>query len=265
MNEEFSAYPQDPLRKATTDMLHTASRKHMMHGLLEVPIGALRSSLREQWKTTGERISLNTYIVYAFARAVASELSVQSYRDWRERIIIFDHVDVSLTVERFVDGRSVVVPMVIRNAELKSLTELEHEIQTARRQPLEQESQVFRMMRAFTTLPGPVRRRVFRLLERFPKQLKKRVGTVMVSSVGMHAQSAGWGIPVATHTINLTVGSIHKRLVMQHGSPVPADHICLTISADHDLVDGAPLARFSRRFMRLLEHPIDLETRHKTL
>ena len=210
MSDEFKAYPQDPLRRATTDMLHTASRKHMIHGLLEVPIGALRSSLREQWKTTGVRISLNTYIVHAFARAVASELSVQSYRDWRGRILIFDHVDVSLTVERFIDGRSVVIPFVIRDAELKNLRELEQEIQRSRRQPLEQESHVFRMMRAFTILPGPMRRRVFRLLERFPKQLKKRVGTVMVSSVGMHTQSAGWGIPVATHTINLTVGSVFK-------------------------------------------------------
>lgn len=265
MSEKFSSYPQDPLRKATTDMLHAASRKHMIHGLLEVPIGALRSNLREQWKATGERICLNTYIVHAFARAVASELSVQSYRDWRGRIIIFDHVDVSLTVERFIHGRSVVVPVVIRSAHLKSLTELEQEIQTSRSQPLEQESQVFKMMRAFTRVPGPVRRRLFRLLERFPKQLKKRVGTVMVSSVGMHTQSAGWGIPVATHTINLTVGSVYKKPVSSNGNLESIDHVCLTISADHDVVDGAPLARFSRRFMRLLEHPIGIETRSKTL
>ena len=34
------------------------------------------------------------------------------------------------------------------------------------------------------------------------------------------------------------------------------EFLCLTVSVDHDIVDGAPAARFIRQFMRLIETEI---------
>jgi pyruvate/2-oxoglutarate dehydrogenase complex dihydrolipoamide acyltransferase (E2) component len=168
--------------------------------------------------------------------------------------MIFSDVDVSTTVERVSGGGKIVVPAVIRSASMKNLAQLEDDIKGAKEVDFA-DSKVYTLIRWFVKIPAGLRRIFFRMLERFPKLLKKQVGTVMMSSVGMFTKGAGWGIPIATHTVNLTVGGIVKRPVMRHGSLTLEDHICLTLSVDHDLIDGAPAARFTRRFINLLENP----------
>ena len=83
--------------------------------------------------------------------------------------------------------------------------------------------------------------------------MKRKAGTVMVTSANMAGKGAGWGIPVATHTLNVTIGGIVDRLVMTDGKPENREHICLTISFDHDIVDGAPAARFIRHLKKQIE------------
>ncbi len=78
-------------------------------------------------------------------------------------------------------------------------------------------------------------------------------GTVVVSSVAMAGGSAGWGIPISGSTLSVTLGAVVPRPVLLAGTLENHEHLCLTISVDHEIVDGAPAARFVRRFLRLLE------------
>jgi hypothetical protein len=63
---------------------------------------------------------------------------------------------------------------------------------------------------------------------------------------------ATWAIPLTSGTITLTVGGLVRRPVVQDGRPGNREHLGPTISLDHDLVDGAPAARFMTRLDELL-------------
>ncbi len=91
------------------------------------------------------------------------------------------------------------------------------------------------------------------LTERSPRLRKKYRGTVALTTVGMFMQGAGWGIPLPDHSLWMTVGGIGEKPGIVDGHIVIREYLSLTISFDHDIVDGAPAARFTRRLIELIE------------
>lgn len=243
-------YPR--IRHATRDLLNAAARKHMIHAMVEVDVTDARSALRHIGRETGETPSFTGLVIACCARAVARNPRVHAYRTIRNRLVLFNDVDVSVTVERVVDGQSQVVPTIVRAANRKSVREIHDEIRSAQTTPVERAG-VFSSIRVYLMIPPLVRRLVFRLLDRMPRLMKERAGTIMVTSVGMFGGGAGWGIPIASHTLNVTVGGVVQRPRLVDGEMAERDNLCLTISFDHDIVDGAPAARFLSRLRRELE------------
>jgi hypothetical protein len=72
-----------------------------------------------------------------------------------------------------------------------------------------------------------------------PHLVKKLNGTAVVTSVGMFGRGARWGIPLPGHTLTITVGGIVCRPVVNNAQLESREHLCLTVSFDHDIVDGA--------------------------
>ena len=113
-------------------------------------------------------------------------------------------------------------------------------------------------MRRFASLwlavPSVVRRFVLRRILADPRRRKRFTGTATVTAVGMFGGGTGWGIPYISHSICLTVGGIGRKPgLASDGSVEPREMVSLTISVDHDVVNGAPLARFMSRFREDLE------------
>lgn len=254
----YTIKPFPAVRQATVDLLAVASRKHMIHGLIEVDVTSARRRLRAIKQQSGQSLSFTGYIIYCCAQAVDKNKHMHAARDWRNRLVLFDEVDVSTTVERRVDGRREVVPTILRAANRKSVLQIHQDIRRAQAERPKQAG-VYRTIRWYLRLPVFIRRWFFRLLNRLPRQLKQNVGTVMVTSVGMFGRGKGWGIPIATHTLNITVGGIEETTVLVEGEPRPVEKLCLTLSFDHDIIDGAPAARFIQRFKDLLEAGSGLE------
>lgn len=253
MNSSAYTVKQFPtIRQATIDLLAAASRKHMIHGLIEVDVSQPRQRLRKIKETTGESLSFTGFIIYCCAKAVDMNKHMHAYRDWRNQLILFDEVDVSTTVEREVAGRNQVVPTVIRAANRKSVQEIHQDIRQAQAQRPEK-AEVFRLMKWYVAIPAFIRGLFFRVLGKFPHQMKKNGGTIMVTSIGMFGRGTGWGIPIASHTLNVTVGGIGPRPMVVDGQLENREHLCLTVSFDHDIIDGAPAARFVQRFKELVE------------
>ena len=82
---------------------------------------------------------------------------------------------------------------------------------------------------------------------------KRGGGTVALSAVGMFGKGAGWGIPIAGHTLMLTLGGIAEKPGVVDGQMAIRQFLSLTISFDHDIIDGAPAARFTQRLKDLIE------------
>ena len=115
-----------------------------------------------------------------------------------------------------------------------------------------------KVLRLLMALPGPLRRAFYAAVARSPHMHKKALGTVAMSAVGMFGgpgmgSVGGWGIPVSHHTLAVTLGGIGRRQILIDGCPQDREFLCVTVTVDHAIVDGAPAARFASRFRELLE------------
>ncbi len=88
---------------------------------------------------------------------------------------------------------------------------------------------------------------------RSPSVQKKYGGTVGVSAVGMFGKGAGWGIPINNHSLDLTLGGIAEKPGVVDGHIAVREYLSITLSFNHDLIDGAPAARFTQRLKDLIE------------
>jgi len=77
---------------------------------------------------------------------------------------------------------------------------------------------------------------------------------MMRSAVGMFGEgTSGWGIYPATEVLGLVVGSIAWKPAVVEGRIEPREILHLTVVLDHDVIDGAPAVRFTRRLVELIE------------
>jgi pyruvate/2-oxoglutarate dehydrogenase complex dihydrolipoamide acyltransferase (E2) component len=112
--------------------------------------------------------------------------------------------------------------------------------------------------KASQLLPAWLFRPYFSLATRigkwFPREWKKRWGTVTISAVGMVGKGAGWGIPPSSPSICwITVGGIGRKREDVDGQIATRDYLSLTVSFDHRMIDGAPAARFTEQLKELIE------------
>ena len=67
-----------------------------------------------------------------------------------------------------------------------------------------------------------------------------------------------WGMTIPFLTVNVVVGGISRQPALVEGQLEDREYLCLTVSVDHDIVDGAPAARFVNRFVELIERGFGL-------
>ncbi|WP_440764463.1 2-oxo acid dehydrogenase subunit E2 [Natronorubrum sp. DTA7] len=244
-------------RRGTVDYMRMAGRRSIVHGLVEVDVTEAKRHIRDRKSNTGERLSFTAFLVWCLARSIDAHPHVQAYRDWRGRTVQFDDVDVNVLVERQIDGERIGVPHVIRAADRRSLQSIHDEIRAAQTDPTD--GRRTRMASLGLRLPGPIRRQLWRLPQLFPRRWKRIAGTVAVTSVGMFG-TGGWGISPTNYTLQLTVGGIERKPGIVDDEIVPREFLSLTVTFDHDVVDGAPAARFVRHLTERIEAADGIET-----
>ncbi len=218
-----------------------------VHGLIEVDVTEARRRMRED---VGDH-SFTAYVVASVGRAAAAHPAVHAYRDWRGRLITHRHVDVSTIVEVATADGPFPFTYTLRDAHRRTVTELTAELRdVSRRPPIE--SGWRRRLGSAARIPG-VMRAVFWIMRR-SVWMRRRVGTTVVTAVGMFGGGAGFGITQpSVMTLSVLVGGITHRPRVVDGTFVVREILDLTISVDHNIVDGAPAARFAADLRRLLE------------
>ncbi|HET9919909.1 MAG TPA: 2-oxo acid dehydrogenase subunit E2 [Ktedonobacteraceae bacterium] len=246
--------PYPKLRRALAITLRSPRRKPMIHGLMEVDVTRAYTFLQEHKANTGESLSFTAFIIACLARAVEEDTSVQAYRKGGKQLVLFNDVDVATVVEREIAGQKQPIVLIVRAANTKTFRQVHREIRAAQVEVVEQSWQG---LKDFGWLPLVVFRVLWPLFwwlkSRYPSVQKKYGGTVGVSAVGMFGKGAGWGIPINDHTVDLTVGGIAEKPAVVDGQIAIRRFLCLTLSFNHDLVDGAPAARFVARLKELIE------------
>jgi pyruvate/2-oxoglutarate dehydrogenase complex dihydrolipoamide acyltransferase (E2) component len=259
---DYKMAPFPKFRRFEAVMLRSIQRMPMIHGLLEVDVTKARMFLREHKAKTGETLSFTAFIITCLGKAVDENKSVQAYRKGRNRLILFEDVNVNTQIERELDGQKSAIPYTVRAANRKTFREIHHEIRAAQVQDVAQavEGMGFK---AFPFLPTFLFRIGWWVLWRIgrtsPQVWTKYMGTVGITAVGMFGKGAGWGIPLTGHTLYITLGGITEKPGVVDGQIAMREYLSMTISFDHSIVDGAPAARFTGRLKDLIESGYGLE------
>lgn len=229
--------------------------KPMIHGLSEVDVTTARGIVREHREKTGETLSFTAFLVTCLAKAVDEQKAVQAMRQGGRRLVLFEDVDINTRIEREVAGQKYVIPYIIRAANRKTFRQIHDEIRAAQKADAQTLMKRFQVFSLLPTILYSAFVWVFTGIGRLsPRLWKEAMGTVGITSVGMFGTGAGWGIPASSPTaLMLTVGGIGARQAMVDGFPTVREYLSLTISVDHNLIDGAPAARFAQRLKELIE------------
>jgi hypothetical protein len=149
------------------------------------------------------------------------------------------------------DGRRIPIPHIFKAVNQKSYADLHNEIRSTKKDPSQTVETNF--MEWFLVLPAFVRRMFYWIVMRIPQVFRQYSSSVMVTAVGMFGQGGGWGITLPNFTLTVTVGGITKKPGVVADRIEIREYLDLTISIDHDIVDGAPMVRFVNYYQKLIE------------
>jgi pyruvate/2-oxoglutarate dehydrogenase complex dihydrolipoamide acyltransferase (E2) component len=247
-----------PGRRAWVNALDLPGPTHWMYGLLEVDVTAARRLIDMHKERTGETLSFTGFLVYCLARAVDENKEVQAYLKGHKQIVLFDDVNVGLMIEHRGGEKPALMGHILQGANRKTYHEIHQEIRTVQAEPAPASRGMPGWFRSAMLLPWPLSKLVKTLMgiatRRDPTIRLSASGTVFITAVGMFGTGlSGWGIATTPHSLGLVVGSIAWKPVVVEGRIEPREILNLTVLFDHDVVDGAPATRFTRRLVELIE------------
>jgi pyruvate/2-oxoglutarate dehydrogenase complex dihydrolipoamide acyltransferase (E2) component len=256
-HEPYQIIPFPKIRRLMVDGGHIGRQKHIVHGLVEMDVTCARRAIRAHKEHTGETLSFTAFIIACLGRAVELNKHMQAFRTWREKLVIFDEVDVNTMFEVEEGGRKIIRPHIIRAVNRKSVREIHEEIRLFQAQ--HEGGREGNFIGWFVRLPGFIRLLFLRALLKSPHRRKEMNGTVAMTAVGMFGSGGGWALPVSNQTLQITLGGIAERPGFVGDQIEKREYLCVTISFDHDVIDGAPAARFTQRLKELIESSYGLE------
>ena len=244
----YRAVPLSRNRRMMAATLDIARQQNNIQAMIEVDISEARRIIQEHRRQTGERLSLTAYVVACLARAVAEHPQLNAFRKGGN-LILLDNVTISVLVEREVAGEMMPENLGIRFAQKKTLRQIHDQIRAAQ----EHADDGLGGLSGATWvrfIPGFLMRTFIRLASRNITMMD-RYGAVGVTAVGMFGSKneAMWLLPlVGGATVAVAVGGIVERPSLQNGRAENHEHLCLTVTFNHEIVDGAPAARFLKTF-----------------
>src|SRR5215831_9014377 len=253
-DDQVVPYPK--IRRFLEAAIRSTHHKPMIHGWGEVDVTRARAFLRDHQAKTGESLSFTGFLIACLAKAVDEHKAVQAMRHGSKRLIMFGDVDVLTYIERDVAGQKQIMPYIIRAANRKTFREIHHEIRAAQVQNMAKAE--VGGSKALQYLPALLFRPYFWVStwigRRYPQVWKKNWGTVTLSAVGMFGKGAGWGMPPTIPSLCwITVGGIGEKPGVVEGQIAIREYLSLTVSFDHNMIDGAQATRFAERLKELIE------------
>ena len=247
-------------RIATIDIGQAGLKKHHVEALIELDVTEPRKLIREK-KKLSEKISFNAWLIKCISHVVEESKQIHGIRKGKRKIVIFDDIDISIVIERKVDGKKVPLPYIIRKSNEKSISHINAEIKDGQKQSIQTESDYVLgeekrnnfVMKAYYCLPGFIRRFIWKGIINNPSLTKQNMGTVMISFVGMMGRVNGWMIPVSIHPLCFVIGSIVKKPGIVNGKIEVREYLFVTVLVDHDVIDGAPAVRALNKLTKLVE------------
>ncbi len=235
-------------RRVVTGALRAGRRIAPVHGLISLDVTAARRLLKST------QTSLTAFVMASVGRAASAHPEVHAYRNWRGRLVLHRHVDIAALVEvQTPDG---VFPMahLVRDADVRTVDDITAELRRVKADTMASRSG--RLLERLAPLAGriPGAMRLAYAATARSVRLRQSTGTVAVTSVGMFAHGGGFGIGHPTMmSLVVLVGGLSERPRVVEDRVEIREMLDVTVTVDHNVVDGAPAARFVADLRRLIE------------
>jgi len=240
-----------------------------MKGLVEVDITEAREIIRNFSEKSETKISLTGWIIKAVSQALMEHPRVQAYKLSKRKLVIPEEVNFGIMVERKTfDGKTLPSMELIKSAQSKSVMEISDEIREFQRRIITEKELLMgggnftRKLQYFffAILPGFISRRILKKVALNKEFLVKFSGTVGITALGMFGKNAsGHVIHFPTRTVDLAIGTISFKPRYIENKLVKREIMNMTFYVDHNVVDGAPAARFISRAIELMESASGLD------
>jgi pyruvate/2-oxoglutarate dehydrogenase complex dihydrolipoamide acyltransferase (E2) component len=265
-NSTFEERSFPKTRQIIIDLGEIGKKVHTSKILIELDVTEGRTLIRDHKERTGKSISFTGWIMKCVGHAVNEHKEIHAIRKGKRKTIIFNDVDISVQVERVVEGHLRPMPFVVRKVNEKSVQEITTEIRVAQTVEIGDATLVFGSQeklglweRWFPSLPKFLRKFIWRK-GKDPFTLKRIGGTVGITSVGMFGKFSGWPIPESPglYPLLVALGGITKKPGVVGDKIQIREYLYATVLFNHDIVDGAPALRFIARLTELVEDALGL-------
>ncbi|MEM4258736.1 MAG: 2-oxo acid dehydrogenase subunit E2 [Candidatus Thermoplasmatota archaeon] len=262
----YEVKPFSKERKNIALVTSEGKRKRSFHTLLEFDVTDAQMKIHEL-RNQGVDISFTGWIIFCLSRAIHEHRELNCYRHGWNKMLIFDDVDVEMPIEQKVDSEYRPRAVLIRNAQTKTVEEITLEIRSAQQEVINVSDQVLGRKlsleeKLVVNAPTFLQKIVLWVLRRNAFLKKKYMGTIAVTSIGMKGAFPGWliasGGPLS---LVVAVGGIVKKPGVVNDVIMVREYLYVSITFDHDIVDGGPMVRFAEQFKALLESGFGLEAK----
>ncbi|MFX0022323.1 MAG: 2-oxo acid dehydrogenase subunit E2 [Candidatus Hermodarchaeota archaeon] len=258
---DITEFPK--VRIPSLDFLSLGDKNHYVKGLIEFDVTNGRNRIREHEKNTRKKISFTAWLLKCIGQAASEFKEVHSMMMGKKKIIKFDDVDISITIEKTVEGVKSPMPLVVRKTNKKTVMQINDEIRKAQSEEVSGatvlgDHDIKKKMKYYLSLPKSIRLYLIKRQLKDPIKVKQVMGTIILTSIGMFGNLYGWPIPTTNHPLAFGVGSITKKPGIVDDKVEVREYLPMSILFNHDVIDGAPAARFISRLGELLESEFGL-------
>ncbi|MGE0707483.1 MAG: 2-oxo acid dehydrogenase subunit E2 [Planctomycetota bacterium] len=167
----------------------------------------------------------------------------------------FERVRCNMIVlKRGPDGERVLLPLIIEDADQRSVIEIQQQIDAVRRAPLESLPQ-FQAIERVKRLPRLLLRWFSYRVRSDHRAYERYFGTYGLSSMTSKQVSAHALHTVANTAAAFLFGSVQRGPVVRGDAVVPGKLLNVALVADHYVLDGVDMVEGIRTLRNLLEHP----------
>lgn len=233
---------------------------HNFFALLDFDVTDVRKRLREK-RVGGTGGSLFAFVLKAIGKCLEEFPEFNALIDLK-KTTCFETVDVNIPIEVEVDGKRNPKQYIIRDINHKTLRQVDEEIFRSKHADTGEQGYVFSktLQRILNALPGKLVVLLFRIILGNHERVRNLSGTVFVTSVSMFSNVPGYIIPYSggPKASSFAVGSVAKKPVVKNGEVCIREMLNVTAIFNHDIIDGAPAARFINRLRKYIEVSYDL-------
>lgn len=261
-NTKFRTAIFPKTRIATIDICEIGMQKHHVAAMIEVDVTNGRKKIKEL-ASSGINISFTAWLAKVIGATIKNYEEVAAYIYGRRKIIIFNDINISIIVEKNLNGKKVPIPLVIDKANERSAESITKQIRNAQSKEFTEKDIVLhkksnRLEGIYYMLPGFLRRFFWRYLLRYPRLAYNLMGNVALTSVGMMGNVSGWIFPTSVLPICFGISTIVKKPKVIDDKIEIREILNMTVLLDHDVVDGAPMARFINELCTNMENGFGL-------